>query len=137
MTPTPNPGLTWILSVPKMNSNLIKFDLLFDAVEHYRKGKCPWTFFAYPTSLADGDGLPPDRDACEILAHIQQRGIDVAIWANQIVENTTYFACRHEDRQKLDDVLNELQSSGTIDSNFFGIRSERSFSRNVECGEIR
>ena len=71
----------------------------------------------------------------ELLAHIQQRGIDVAIWVSQIVENTTYFACRFGDRQKVDDVLNELQSSGTIDVNFCSTRSERLFARYVESTE--
>ena len=120
-----------------MNSDWIRFDMLFDAEECHRKGNCPWTFFAYPTSLADVHGLPPDREACELLAHIQQRGIDIAIWVSQIVENTTYFACRFGDRQKVDDVLNELQSSGTIDVNFWSTRSERLFARYAEGTEQR
>ncbi len=106
--------------------------MLFDAEEYHRTVGCPWTFFAYPTSLADDHGLPPDREACELLARVQQRGIDVAIWVSQIVENTTYFACRIDDRQKLDEMLKELQSSGTIDANFCSLRSERLFARCVE-----
>ena len=121
--------------VPNMLSHSIRFDKLFDAERYHRTENCPWTFFAYPTSLADGNGLPPDREACELLALIQQRGIDVAIWVSQIVENTTYFACRIDDRQKLDDVLNELQSFGTIDENFCRIRTERLFARCVEGTE--
>jgi hypothetical protein len=122
-------------SVPNMPSHSIRFDMLFDADEYHRTVNWPWTFFAYPTSLADGQGLPPDREACELLALVQQRGIDVAIWVSQIVENTTYFACRIDDRQKLGDVLNELQSSGTIDANFCSIRSERLFARCAEGTE--
>jgi hypothetical protein len=122
-------------SVPNMPSHSIRFDMLFDADEYHRTVNWPWTFFSYPTSLADGHGLPPDREACELLALVQQRGIDVAIWVSQIVENTTYFACRIDDRQKLGDVLNELQSSGTIDANFCSIRSERLFARCAEGTE--
>ena len=85
--------------------------------------------------MADGHGLPRDRDACELFAYLQQRGIDVAIWVSQIVENTTYFACRNDDRQKLGDVLKELQSSGTIEANFCSIRSEQLFARNAEGTE--
>lgn len=106
--------------------------MLFDADEYHRTVSCPWTFLAYPTSLAEGQGLPPDREACDLLALVQQRGIDVAIWVSQIVENTTYFACRIDDRQELDDVLTELQSSGMIDTNFCSIRSERLFARCAE-----
>ena len=109
--------------------------MLFDAEKYHRTENCPWTFFAYPTSLADENGLPPDREACELLALIQQRGIDVAIWVSQIVENTTYFACRIDDRQKLVNVLNELQSFGTIDNNFCNIRAERLFARCMDATE--
>ena len=115
-----------------MNSNSIRFDLLFDAEEYYRSGICPWTFFAYPTCLADEHGLPPDTKACELLSQVQERGIDVAIWMSAIAENTTYFACRIEDRQRLHDLLDELESSGIIESNFCGNRSELLFAKLAE-----
>jgi len=80
----------------------MRFDMLFDADAYYRSGCCPWTFFAYPTSLADDRGLPPDDEACGLLAQLQQYGVEVAVWVNGIVNNTTYFACRLEDRYRLD-----------------------------------
>lgn len=101
--------------------------MLFDAETYYRTEGVPWTFFAYPTSLADSQGLPPDREACDLLALVQQRGIDVAIWVSQSVENTAYFACRFDDRQKLDNALNELHYSGIIEDNFCSNRSQRLF----------
>lgn len=115
-----------------MNSNSIRFDLLFDAEEYYRSGICPWTFFAYPTCLADEHGLPPDTKACELLSQVQESGIDVAIWMSEIAENTTYFVCHKADMQRLHSVLNELESSGIIESNFCGNRSELLFAKLAE-----
>ena len=123
--------------MPNINSDLISFDMLFDAEEYYQTENCPWTFFAYPTSLADDRGLPPDTGACKLLSHVQSCGIDVAIWVSAIAENTTYFACRKEDIQRLNDVLIELESSGTIEKNFCGIRSERLFARLAKGTEQR
>ena len=103
--------------------------MLFDADEYHQSGQCPWTFFAYPTSLADAQGLPPDKSACELLSCLEKHGIDVAIWGSAPDPITTYFACRIEDRQRLSDLLHELQTSGTIEPDFCRIRSERLFAK--------
>jgi len=113
--------------LPHMNPESIKFELLFDADEYHQSGFCPWTFFAYPTSLAVERGLPPDTEACELLALIQNRKIDVAIWKNAIADDTTYFACRQEDIQRLRDAIQELEDSGLIENDFCSKRSERLF----------
>lgn len=118
-----------------MNPDAIRFELLFDADEYYRSGTCPWTFFAYPTSLAVERGLPPDNEACELLSHLQKREIDVAIWVNGIAENTTYFACRKEDIQRLHDALQELENTGMIEKDFCSNRSERLFATDAEGTE--
>ncbi|MEZ6041102.1 MAG: hypothetical protein R3C20_11385 [Planctomycetaceae bacterium] len=110
-----------------MNPAPIRFDLLFDADEYHRSGYCPWTFFAYPTNLADEKGLPPDHEACDLLAQLQERRIDVAIWVNGIAEDATYFACRREDIQRLDDAIRELEDSGRIKKGFCNERTERLF----------
>lgn len=114
-------------------SHEIRFDLLFDADKYFRSGVCPWTFFAYPTSIALERGLPPDSDACRLLAHIQSFGIAVAIWINGIGENTTYFACRKEDRERLNDTLQDLEASGVIEKGFLGDRSDRLFEKQADC----
>ena len=118
-------SLSW--SVLTMNPTPIRFDLLFDADEYHRSGFCPWTFFAYPTSMADEQALPPDNDACEFLARLQEYGIDVAIWVNAIAPDTTYFACRKEDIQRLHDAIQELEVSGAIAKGFCNERTERLF----------
>ncbi len=119
-----------------MRCHSIRFDLLFDASEHWRSGRCPWTFFAYPTSLADDLGLPPDDAACRLLATLQNHGIDVAIWSNGPIENTTYFACRQEDLQRLDHVLQELGSGGVMETGFLGKLSSRLFASLDEGDEL-
>ena len=105
----------------------IKFDMPFDADEYHRSSDCPWTFFAYPTSLADEQRLPPDNEACDFLGCLQERGIDVAIWVNGIAEDTTYFACRKEDIQRLNDAIQELEDCGEIEKGFCNERSGRLF----------
>jgi hypothetical protein len=114
-----------------MNADSIRFDLLFDADEYDRSGCCPWTFFAYPTILADDRGLPPDNEACELLSLLQKRGIAVAVWINGI-NNTTYFACRREDMHTLHDALQQLETQGMIEKDFCGVRTERLFAQIAE-----
>ena len=111
-----------------MNTGSIKFELLFDADEYRRSGHCPWTFFAYPTSLAVERGLPPDADACRLLGDLQTRDIDVSIWINGIADDTTYFACRKEDIQRLNEALEELENNGMYEKGFCEKRSEQLFS---------
>ncbi len=91
---------------------------------------------AYPTALADAQGLPPDKSVCELLSCLQNRGIEVAIWSSTPVPDTTYFACRIEDRQRLNDSLRELQLSGTIEPDFCRIRSELLFAMPEKGPEI-
>ena len=118
-----------------MNPDTINFDLLFDAGEYYRSGVCPWTFFAYPTDLAVERRLPPDTEAWELLGHLQERNIDVAIWVNGIAEDTTYFACRKADIQRLNDALQQLEASGIIEKDFCRRHSERLFAKLAEGTE--
>ena len=101
--------------------------MLFNADEYHRSGRCPWTFFAYPTTLADDRGLPPDDEVCELLTQLQRRGIDVAVWINAIANDTTYFACRKEDMDRLHDAMQHLEAQGIIEKDFCLARSERLF----------
>ena len=110
-----------------MNPDSIRFDLLFDANEYHQSGYCPSTFFAYPTTLADERGLPPDNEACEILARLQSRGIDVAMWGSEIAKDTTYFACRREDIQRLHAAIKGFEESGMIAKGFCSELTERLF----------
>ncbi|MCA9079383.1 MAG: hypothetical protein KDA58_02445 [Planctomycetaceae bacterium] len=105
----------------------IDFAQLFDAAAYMKSGHCPWTFFAYPTSLAVEHGLPPDESACQLLGEVQSRGIAVAIWVNGIAPDTTYFACRGEDRERLHAILDELTSTGQFAPDFLRTSSEGLF----------
>jgi len=113
----------------QMNADTIRFDKLFDADDYYRSGRCPWTFFAYPTILADDRGLPPDDEVCQLLTHLQGLGIPVAVWINGIANDTTYFACRKEDMHALHDALQQLESQGIIHKDFCLARSEQLFAQ--------
>lgn len=111
-----------------MATGSVDVDKLFDAAAYRRAGNCPWTFFAFPTSLADERGLPPDDDAKRLLAELQSRGLQVGIWANAIAENTTYFACPKEGIQRLHAALAELVEVGAFTKDFCAERSEHLFS---------
>ena len=113
---------------PSMRAGSVNLESLFDADEYHRSGHCPWTFFAYPTSLAVEDGLPPDAEACRLLAEIQTRGMEVAIWRHGIDSHTTYFACKQDDIDRLRRLLRELEG-GTYGKNFCAERSEAQFAR--------
>ena len=120
-----------------MSVDYVNFDQLFSADEYYRAGCVPWTFFAYPASLASKSGLPPDTKACRLLGAIQDHGIDVALWSNGPAANTTYFACRKEDRPRLHGVLDDLIMQGLIDRDYLARRSEELFAQLVPCRETR
>lgn len=91
-----------------------RVDNFFDADAYWQAGQCPWTFFAFPTSLADEHGLPPDADAKSLLGELQRRGIRVGLWANAIADNTTYYACPKDDIERLNDAVVELETNGMI-----------------------
>ena len=111
-----------------MHRGPLKIDKLFNAEEYRRAGNCPWTFFAFPSRLADEFGLPPDDSAIEFLATLQAKGLRVGIWANAIGNDTSYFVCPIEDRQRLNDAIAELENNGTIEIGFCLKRTERLFS---------
>lgn len=104
---------------------------LFDAVEYYRHGSKPWTFFAYPTSLANPDGLPPDDDAVRFLGDIQKSGIEVALWKSPFGDNTTWFACKSKDIEKLKALTADMQTESAYGEDFLFKRSEQLFARTI------
>ena len=103
----------------------------FDADEYFRSGNCPWTFFAYPTNLADEVGFPPDAAARELFVELQKRGLRVGVWVNGIAENTTYFACPKEEIRRLWDTITELEKRGAIEKDFLSKHSDQLFAKDV------
>jgi hypothetical protein len=108
-------------------SSDIRLDLLWNVNDYIRLGSIPWTFFAYPTSIAVEHGLPPDVEACKLLATIQANGIQVAIWVNKTAKDTTYFACPYEARHKLHTLIEDLEFSKAIEKDFCRQHSDRLF----------
>ena len=106
---------------------------LLDVDAYWREGGQPWTFFAYPTSLADSNGFPSDKDAIHLLAELQARGVRVGVWKNSPVEGTCYFACVREEREKLHLALENLESEGRFGREFLAKRCEELFSLTNEA----
>jgi hypothetical protein len=105
----------------------VDVDALFDATALNRSGECPWTIFAYPTDIARPNGLPPDHDVQMFLAELQKRGIPMAIWVDGIEENTTYLACRYEDRVRIEQAITDLENQGILERNFLADHSAQLF----------
>jgi len=99
----------------------------FDPEAYAKSGRCPWTFFAFPRSLADQDGLPRDPDARGLLAAVRDLGVPVAVWANAATPSTVYYACPYESRDALDDALVTLAAQGRWESGSVSQLSERLF----------
>lgn len=111
-----------------MDSHVFDLTKLFDADSYYRSGKCPWTFFAYPTTLADSRGLPPDEDVRQLLGELQFRGITIGVWMDPVANGTTYLACPKHEREQLGLVLRALEQQGLMENEFLTQRCERLFS---------
>lgn len=106
----------------------VNVDDLFDADAYWRSGKCPYTIFAYPASLADAQRLPLDEVARHFLAKLQGLEIRVGIWAIPDVANTIYFACPYEDRERIHAAIKELERQSPFGPGFCATRSEYLFS---------
>ena len=101
---------------------------VFDADSYWRAGKCPWTIFAFPASVADSQGLPRDEGAKRLFVELQRRGLRVGTWAHPDVGGTIYFACPYEDREHVHAVIKELEDLGEFEPGFCAKRSEHLFS---------
>ena len=99
----------------------------FDADAYATSGRWPWTFFAFPRSLADQDGLPRDPDARSLLAAVRDLGIPAAAWVHAATPGTVYYACPYEFRDALDEALLTLATRGRWESGFLSQLSERLF----------
>ncbi len=99
----------------------------FDADAYATSGRCPWTFFAFPRSLADQDGLPRDPDARGLLAAVRDLGVPAAVWVSAATPGTVYYACPYESRDALDNALLTLAKQGRWESGSVSQLSERLF----------
>ena len=99
----------------------------FDPEAYAKSDRCPWTFFAFPRSLADQDGLPRDPDARGLLGAVRDLGVPAAVWVNAATPSTVYYACPYESRDALDDALVTLAAQGSWESGSISQLSERLF----------
>lgn len=108
------------------------FDLatLWDAEAYYRGGQIPWTIFAYPVALANERQLPRDDESVRYLAALLAAGAVVGIWYFP-VNQTVYFACPFEERERVDQIVDGLERMGLFPNNFATNRTNYLFSRGV------
>ncbi|MFM2096835.1 MAG: hypothetical protein RIS70_3959 [Planctomycetota bacterium] len=108
----------------------------FDADAYAASGRCPWTFFAFPRSLADQDGLPRDPDARSLLAAIRDLGVPASAWVNAATPGTVYYACPYESRDALDDALLTLAARWRWGAGSLSQLSERLFALAAQSPEL-
>ena len=90
----------------------IELTILIDLDSDYVNGGSPWTFFAWPSSAADKNGLPVDQEARQYLAAVQRTGVPIGIWRNSPAEGTNYAGVVRESIQHLNQALAELTQFG-------------------------
>ena len=71
-------------------------------------GASHYTFFAFPLSTLDEQGLPSDSDAQHYIAAVQSAGVPIGIWLNSPVDDTGYAAVTHENISQLHEAINRL-----------------------------
>lgn len=118
-----------------LEGTALDLSLLFDAEKYRESGACPWTFFAYPTSVAVAHGLPPDEMACRFLGDVQSSGIEVTIWVSLFGSDTTYLGCKAHDIDRLRSVLVRLESDPQYGRGFCEARTSALLSLADESGE--
>ena len=82
-----------------------------------------------PRNCIGPDRAPGRSSPGPRVLQTSERGLDVAVWVNGLADDTSYFACRRDDRQKLDDLLDGLQAAGIIERGFLESRTHQLFCR--------
>jgi hypothetical protein len=100
-----------------MDVTLIESAQLWNADAYWQSGHCPWTVFAYPASLADDRRLPRDSESARYLAALIAAGAKIGVWYFPANE-TVYFACPFEERDRIQSIVNEFERRGTFPKNF-------------------
>lgn len=106
-----------------MNEPPIDIDALYNIDFHYAEIGPAFSFFTYPTSLADEFDLPPDDHAIRLLQMLVDNGISAGIWTNSPVNGVMFFACLPDDVCKLFATLQRLEEQGVIVPDFLGIKT--------------
>ena len=101
--------------------------ILFDADAFYRGGRLPWSFLAYPTAIADSDGLPVDKEALGFLVAMQRRGVPLGTWTlpPDAAHSHTWAVVRREDSSSVFAAMKALEAEGTIGKGYINRLTER------------
>ena len=109
-----------------MDTKPLNLTQLWNAEAYRNSGRCPWTIFAYPTSLADEQLLPRDEESVRYLRALIAAGAQVGIWHFPAIQ-TIYFACPYEEKERAGSIVNELEREGAFTKGFARDHSERLF----------
>ncbi len=100
---------------------------LFDADDYYANGHMPWSFLAWPSAMADADGLPHDDEALRFLALLQQRGIPLGVWTlpEEVGHPHTWAVVELDQSGHVADLIASLEREGVIPPNYVNDLTER------------
>jgi hypothetical protein len=113
-------------------SGPIDLDQLFDPQPLYERGECPYSFFAFPLSIANQHGVPNDQQAQEYIAAVQADGVPVGIWLATPVEGTAYAVVRPGDIELLHRTIEQLADTRRFSNTFAAELCEKLFQQNIE-----
>lgn len=117
----------WWKRAERRNAVELDRTILFDADAFYRAGRIPSPFLAFPSELADSDGLPVDDEAIAFLAAMQRRGVPFGAWRLPpgSAHAHVWVVVKHEDSRLVSEAMAALRADGTIGRGYIRQLSER------------
>ena len=111
-------------------SGPIDLDLLIDPQSLYNRGEHPYSFFAFPVSSVNENGVTNDIQAQEYIAAVQAEGVPIGIWLKTPVEGTAYAVVGHADIHSLHRTVEMLIQSKRYSEHFAKELCEKLFREN-------
>jgi hypothetical protein len=107
-----------------MSTGPIRLEELIDAQALLARGEHPWSFLAFPPSLANEDGVPADAEAQEYIGAVQSEGVPVGVWVNTPTTDAYAFVGPTH-IHALHDVLKSFRESGRFPEDYAKKLSDR------------